>query len=123
MKWVALLLLLAITPNPSAGQTNQPHSEGTVVIATGYHLAGRKTATDKVVYPGCVALSRCLAKQLNAKFGDRIKIEGMGVYTYDDRSPQKFKHVDIHFPVYKDAYRFGKRRLRVWNLSALSSVD
>lgn len=111
------LTFLLLTTNPSFGETHQPHPAASVrAIATGYCLSGRRTATDKVVYAGCVALSRSLARALDAHYGDRIMIDGLGVFTYDDRSPQKFLHADVHFPRYRDAASFGKREVLVWKL-------
>lgn len=103
---------LAITPNPSIGQ-DLPARQTVSAVATGYCLSGRKTATDKVVYQGCIALSDTCRRKLKAKYGDKIEVVGTGTYTFDDRSPQKFSHVDIHFPKYKDACNFGKKKVLV----------
>ncbi len=86
-----------------------------MAVVTAYCLRGKRTASDKIVYPGCVALSRCLARQLDAKFGDKIHIEGVGIFTVDDKMPTKWKHcrVDIHLPTLKQCRVFGVKRCRV----------
>lgn len=98
---------------PSQTEPVNVHTQAVKAIATGYCLHGRKTSTDKLVYPGCVALSDTLRRQLGARYGDKIMVEGVGYFVFDDRSPQKFRHIDIHFPRYKDAKIFGKKVVKV----------
>lgn len=115
-----------LTQHPLTVNKSQPkwvqsahvsHTQTAVkALATGYCLTGRRTSTDKLVYPGCVALSDSLRRKLGAKYGDRIEVEGIGQFTFDDRSPQRFRHIDIHFPRYRDAKRFGAKRVLVWRV-------
>jgi hypothetical protein len=92
---------------------------------TAYCLAGKKTTSGKRVYPGCLALSRPLARSLGLKsgrgtydyrFGTRIVVEGVGCFTFDDLMPPQWQkpRVDIHRPTVRECRDFGLRRARVW---------
>lgn len=95
---------------------------------TAYCLAGKKTSSGKRVYPGCLALSRPLARQLGLKrgpgdydyrFGTRIWVQGLGCFVFDDLMPPQWRHprVDIHRSTLRECRAFGLRRAQVWLVS------
>jgi 3D (Asp-Asp-Asp) domain-containing protein len=116
-----IILALLLTSNPGPAQTIGPEAPKPVVkvkaVATAYCLRGNHTASGKVVYRGCIALSRCLVKRLKAHFGDLIVVEGIGTFVFDDLMPPKWQHprVDIHYPTLKECYRFPNgEKFLVW---------
>lgn len=113
-----LILTLLLTSHPGPGQPIGPHRQETVrikAVATAYCLKGQRTASGKIVYPGCIALSRGLVKRFNAKFGDLVVVEGIGYFVFDDLMPPKWKYprVDIHYPTLRQCHHFpnGERFL------------
>jgi hypothetical protein len=96
---------------------------------TAYCLKGQKTTSGKRVYPGCLALSRPLARSLGLKsgpgtydyrFGTRIVVEGVGCFVFDDLMPPQWRRprVDIHRATLKECREFGLKRARVWKVSS-----
>ena len=98
---------------------------GIEAAITAYCLKGQRTTSGKVVYPGCLALSRPLAKALGLKkgpgpydyrFGVKVVVEGLGVFVFDDLMPPQWRRprVDLHRPTVKECRDFGLKRARVW---------
>lgn len=89
-----------------------------VVTVTAYHPGVRApdsrpgiTASGLRVREGMVALSRDLEYILDLEFGDRIRLEGLGIYEFEDRmSPRKRMVADIFMNSYRKARRFGVKR-------------
>lgn len=109
-----LILLLALTLNPNSGLTqDRPRHTGKVpveVTATAYCQRANPTASGRKVFVGCIALSRDLERQLNAKFGDVIILNGRR-YIFADRMHHKWrKRVDVYRKTKKECDVFGKRR-------------
>lgn len=85
-----------------------------VATITAYSHTGHKTSSDKKVYSGCVALSRDIRTKYCLKFGDKIHIENMGTFTYDDWMPKQWHNrIDIFMNNRSDAKKFGKKHLQV----------
>lgn len=106
MIWSIIILLLTLYPSSAFSQP-RPTAKTTL---TAYCLAGNTTSSGAKVFVGCIALSQSLRSILNAKFGDIIEIEGHGLYVYADWMPfprWKRNRADIHYPVYKKAFKFG----------------
>lgn len=119
------VLLLAGVLSLSAVAAPAPEPVKVEAVITAYCLAGRRTASDKIVYPGCLALSRGLARQLGLKrgpgkydyrFGAKVVVEGVGCFTFDDLMPAKWQRprVDIHRPTVRQCRDFGLKRRRIW---------
>lgn len=114
-------LTLTLTHNLDTGQC-QPRT----VIATAYCLKGKTTSGPRTaaVKGGCIALSRCLARDLGLKtgpgkydykFGIMIEVIGVGTFTFADLMPPKWRHyrVDIWHPTLKQCKVFGVKRCQV----------
>jgi 3D (Asp-Asp-Asp) domain-containing protein len=71
----------------------------------------RDTASGEQVRPGIVALSPDVEHALGVTFGDRIVLEGLGTFVFQDRVAARKKHrVDIFMESTGAARQFGKRR-------------
>ena len=69
------------------------------------------TASNTRVRNGIVAISRDIEKKYNLKFGDKIHLEGIGTFEYQDRMHSRWKkRVDIFMYSNKKARQFGKRQ-------------
>jgi hypothetical protein len=65
-------------------------------------------ASGRTVYSGAIALSRDLESDLDLKFGDRIEIDGLGHFVFEDRMHRRWKRtVDILIFSPEQASRFG----------------
>jgi len=65
-------------------------------------------ASGKKVYEGAIA---CPAMY---DFGDKIEIEGLGIYTCEDRMAERYRytnHFDLFMWDYSDAISFGRKEL------------
>jgi len=68
------------------------------------------TASNIRVRDGIIALSRDLEKDLNLKFGDRVSIEGVGEFEFQDRMNRRWlRKADIFMWSREEALRFGKQ--------------
>lgn len=55
------------------------------------------------------------------KFGTKVRIEGLGVFTVADRGAvslfgdkeHRIKHLDVYYPTHKQAKKFGTKYLKV----------
>lgn len=74
------------------------------------------TAIGTRIRPGIVAVSRDLLKS-GWNFGDKIHIEGLGVFTIEDTMHQRHRRtIDVAVPDRKEAEKIGKRRAIVVTL-------
>jgi 3D (Asp-Asp-Asp) domain-containing protein len=81
-----------------------PHLRVTV---TAYSHSG-KTASGRRVRPGIVALSRDVEQALGVTFGERVVLEGLGTFVFDDRvSARLRRRVDIFVASPHAARTFG----------------
>lgn len=72
------------------------------------------TASNKTVDEGMAALSRDLEKQFGFKFGDQIKLLGIGEYQFEDRMHRRWKRkVDILMFSKAQAKEFGKKKAQL----------
>jgi 3D (Asp-Asp-Asp) domain-containing protein len=77
------------------------------VTVTAYSHAG-KTASGRRVRPGIVALSRDVEQALGVTFGERVVLEGLGTFVFDDRvSARLRRRVDIFVASPPAARAFG----------------
>lgn len=89
-----------------------------VVTVTAYHpgvrAAGSRpgiTASGLRVEEGMIALSADIENCLNMNFGDKVKLEGLGVYQFQDRMARRCRQkVDIFMTTRHEAIQFGKKR-------------
>ena len=74
------------------------------------------TAIGTRIRPGIVAVSRDLLKS-GWNFGDKVHIEGLGVFTIEDTMHQRHRRtIDVAVPDRKEAAKIGKRRAIVVTL-------
>lgn len=74
------------------------------------------TAIGTRIRPGIVAVSRDLLKS-GWNFGDKVHIEGLGVFTIEDTMHQRHRRsIDVAVPDRKEAEKIGKRRAIVVTL-------
>jgi 3D (Asp-Asp-Asp) domain-containing protein len=95
------------------------------VIITGYSSTVEETdstpfltASMTSVRPGIIALSRDLIRRYNPsapfRFGDRVHVEGIGVFTVEDTMNERWeRRADIWFPSAEEARRWGRRTLAI----------
>jgi 3D (Asp-Asp-Asp) domain-containing protein len=58
-----------------------------------------------------VALSKDLERELGLAFGDRVTLEGIGTFAFEDRvAARKRKRADIFMESRQAARAFGKRK-------------
>jgi 3D (Asp-Asp-Asp) domain-containing protein len=68
------------------------------------------TAIGTRIRPGIVAVSRDLLRS-GWSFGDKIHIEGLGVFTIEDTMHQRHRRtIDVAVPNMAEAEKIGKRR-------------
>ncbi len=69
------------------------------------------TASGERVREGMLAVSRDVEEGMNLGFGDRVLLNGLGVYAFKDRTSARLhKRVDIYMECREKAFRFGVRR-------------
>jgi 3D (Asp-Asp-Asp) domain-containing protein len=69
------------------------------------------TASGERVREGMLAVSRDVEEGMNLGFGDRVLLNGFGVYAFKDRMASRMhKKVDIYMECREKAMRFGVRR-------------
>lgn len=91
----------------SAPQLRHAPASRLRVTVTAYSHAGT-TASGRRVRPGIVALCRDVEQALGVAFGERVVLEGLGTYVFDDRvSARLRRRVDIFVPSPQAARRFG----------------
>jgi 3D (Asp-Asp-Asp) domain-containing protein len=85
-----------------------------IVSVTAYHhCRGSRgiTASGQRVQRGMIAVSRDLERNLNLGFGDRVLLQGMGVFEVQDRMARRWhKKVDIYMDCQQKARHFGVKR-------------
>jgi 3D (Asp-Asp-Asp) domain-containing protein len=78
-----------------------------VIKVTAYCHPGR-TASGLRVQDGILALSRDLEYNLDMRFGDNVKLEGFGTFSFQDRmASYKVMQADVWMPCRSEALRFG----------------
>lgn len=98
---LAIFLCIFAAPLPTISLTSA------VVKVTAYCHSGR-TASGIRVREGILALSRDLEYQLSMRFGELVKLEGLGTFTFEDRmASYKRRQADVWVPRYHEAMRFG----------------
>jgi 3D (Asp-Asp-Asp) domain-containing protein len=69
------------------------------------------TASGERVREGFLAVSQDVEEGMNLGFGDRVLLNGLGVYEFKDRMASRMhKKVDIYMGCMERAMRFGVRR-------------
>jgi 3D (Asp-Asp-Asp) domain-containing protein len=71
----------------------------------------RDTASGARVQRGMVALSKDLERELGLAFGDRVTLQGIGTFVFEDRvASRKRRLADIFMESRQAARTFGKRK-------------
>ncbi|MFH1679367.1 MAG: hypothetical protein ABIH26_01840 [Candidatus Eisenbacteria bacterium] len=76
------------------------------------------TAISTPARPGVIALSRDLIRAFNPtapfRFGDRVRVEGIGEFVVEDTMNERWsRRADIFLESTEEAIRWGKRRLAI----------
>lgn len=85
------------------------------VVATAYNSLKSQTDSSPWV---TASGTRCRWGVVACNFlpiGTKLKIEGFGkkIFVVEDRMAKRFKHrLDVWFPKYKDAVKFGKKKVK-----------
>jgi len=94
---------LTVSPQPQRAQVSR-----LPVTVTAYTQQRHATASGHRVCWGVVALSRDLEHALGAEFGDRLVLEGIGTFVFEDRTAARWRRrVDIFMASQKAARQFG----------------
>jgi 3D (Asp-Asp-Asp) domain-containing protein len=97
----ALCLVVFSTPQPTISLSMA------VIKVTAYCHPG-KTASGIIVRDGILALSRDLEYNMDMRFGDQVKLEGLGTYSFQDRMAHyKRNQADIWIGSQSQALQFG----------------
>lgn len=91
------------------------------VKVTAYTQHRHATASGRRVHRGVVALSPDLERTLGVEFGDRVVLEGLGTFVFEDRTAAFWRRrVDIFMESQKAARQFGVKAtyVRVHSTSA-----
>lgn len=101
---LALSVMVFCTPQPTISLSMA------VVKVTAYCHPGR-TASGIRVQDGILALSRDLEYNMDMRFGDQVKLEGIGTFSFQDRmASYKRMQADIWVPHRSEAMHFGIKR-------------
>ena len=111
---VGIIVFLATTLSSTAKEGSRVIGNG-IVIATAYNSLPEQTdATPWITASG----TRCREGVIAANFlpmGTKVKIEGFGnrIFIVEDRMNRRYKkRIDIWFRHYKDARKFGIRKVK-----------
>src|SRR5215813_53248 len=105
--WRRLALLLLLVPLCALGGDTPAHHLSVTVTA---YCTGRVTAAGTRPRVGIVALSRDVERRMWLELYDTVRVQGMGVYTFEDRMPLYWqRRVDVYMPSCADARQFGRR--------------
>src|SRR5262249_12537147 len=110
LRRLAPLLLLILPLCALGGDTPAYHLSVTVTA----YCTGRVTAAGTRPRAGIVALSRGVERRMWLALYDSVHVQGMGVYTFEDRMPFYWqRRVDVYMPSCADARQFGARTARL----------
>ena len=110
------LLALSILFVPSSGKIKgyMVVKSGTVVATAYNSLASQTDSTPWITASGTRCRRGVIASNF-LPFGTKVMIDGFGdqVFVVEDRMNRRYtKRIDIWFRSYKDAMRFGKRKIK-----------
>jgi 3D (Asp-Asp-Asp) domain-containing protein len=72
--------------------------------------SGRITASGKRAQPGMLALSRDVERDMQLRFGDKVRLEGLGTFVVEDRMARRWKRrVDVRVLTHREARSFGRQ--------------
>ena len=107
---LAPLLLLLLLLCALGGDTPAHHLSVTVTA----YCTGSVTAAGTRPRVGIVALSRDVERRMWLELSDTVRLQGMGVYTFEDRMPFYWqRRVDVYMSSCPDARQFGTRVMRL----------
>ncbi|NQT30478.1 MAG: 3D domain-containing protein [Candidatus Saganbacteria bacterium] len=110
------LLALSILFIPSSGKIKgYMVVKSGAVVATAYNsLASQTDSTPWITASGTRCRKGVIASNF-LPFGTKVRIDGFGdqIFTVEDRMNRRYtKRIDIWFRSYKDAMRFGRRKIK-----------
>jgi 3D (Asp-Asp-Asp) domain-containing protein len=72
------------------------------------------TASNQIVRPGIIAVSRDVERDLDMQFGDKVHIYGLGTFEFQDRMHKRYtRSVDVLLPTVKQCKKFGVKSGRL----------
>jgi 3D (Asp-Asp-Asp) domain-containing protein len=97
----------------NAGKKYNLPSGSFTINASAYTAAADECGkSDGITASGIKVHRGTLACPPNFPFGTKIEIDGMGMFSCEDRGGAiKGNHVDIYMPTKKEAFTFGRRNL------------
>lgn len=105
---ITILLVIAVLSAVVFGTPQPTISLSMAVIKVTAYCHPGKTASGIRVQDGILALSRDLEHNLDMRFGDNVKLEGFGTFSFQDRmASYKRQQADIWMPGRSEALRFG----------------
>lgn len=88
--------------------------EAFTINASAYTASADECGNDKGITASGIKVQekRTIACPPNFPFGAKLEIEGMGIYTCEDRGGAiKGNHIDIYVLTKKEAFQFGRQNL------------
>lgn len=113
MRTMAITICLLILGSLGLPRSTLGVTMSTITVTAYHYCPGSKgiTASGKRVEVGMVAVSRDLERDLSLKFGDRLMLQGLGEYEFQDRMATRWcKKADIYMDCQTKAIRFGVKR-------------
>jgi len=111
---MATILLLAFSLSASAQSVKTVAVKVSAYSLIELNNKDGKTASGRNPKAGYIALSRDLEQKHGLKFGDRVHINGLGIFEFQDRmSEEKRNWVDIYMTSYGKALQFGIKTLKM----------
>ena len=93
--------------------TNLP-KEPFTINASAYTASADECGNDKGITASGIKVkeNRTIACPPSLPFGVKLEIEGMGIFTCEDRGGAiKGNHIDIYVPTKEEAFQFGRQNL------------
>lgn len=113
---ILLVGLLLCSPLPSFGRQATSIGKINVTAYTYYKKSKNITASGIKVREGHVALSPDIRRRFKPKFGDKILLEGLGLFEYQDHMPNQWhRKADVFIGDGCEARQFGvKKGIHAW---------
>jgi len=106
-----LVGILLLSPIRAESCSIVPIGKINVTSYTYYKNSKNITASGKKVRSGHIALSPDIRKQFKPKFGDKIFLEGFGLFEYQDHMPNQWRRrADIFIADRSTCFRFGLKK-------------
>ncbi len=110
MKKTILFVILGVALTVFSFPQTTVSNSMAIVTVTAYAHSGH-TSSGIRVREGIIALSRDLEHRLKMDFGEKVRLEGLGTFEFQDRMAARCRHkVDIYMKSKHQARKFGVKR-------------